>query len=94
MARRVGLGHIARTWVCTHDFSFWVPMTRLLLVLSFLTVLLPSLGAAQDRTWLQLEAQRSLLSAEERVRDYAGFLPDVKRVFGRRGLVRCGLGPL
>ena len=34
-------------------------------------------GSAQDRVWVQVEAQPTLREAEDRARAYAGAFPDV-----------------
>ena len=36
-----------------------------------------TISAAAQSAWVQVEAQPSLAQAQERVRDYAQFLPDV-----------------
>ena len=69
-------------------------MTRL--IFSALLALVFSLRAAhaqEDAAWIQVEAQPSLLQAEERVRDYAEFLPNVNGFSIRSGWYAVALGP-
>lgn len=69
-------------------------MTRL--IFSALLALVLSLRAAiaqEDAAWIQVEAQPSLLQAEERVRDYAEFLPNVNGFSIRSGWYAVALGP-
>lgn len=47
----------------------------------------------QEAAWIQVEAQPSLLEAEQRARDYAGFLPNVNGFSIRSGWYAVALGP-
>ena len=68
-------------------------MKRTLLMLS--TALYFSAGAvwAQETTYIQIEAQPSLTRAEDRLRDYASYLPDVNGFSLGRGWYGIALGP-
>lgn len=69
-------------------------MTRL--IFSAIFSLLLSLSAAfaqEEASWIQVEAQPSLLEAEERVRDYAEFLPNVNGFAIGSGWYAVALGP-
>ncbi len=68
-------------------------MKRTLLMLS--TALYFSAGAvwAQETTFIQIEAQPSLTRAEDRLRDYASYLPDVNGFSLGGGWYGIALGP-
>lgn len=68
-------------------------MTRLILAVLFTFTLGLRAVFAQDASWIQVEAQPSLLDAEERVRDYAEFLPNVNGFSIGSGWYAVALGP-
>ena len=51
-------------------------------------------AAAQDKTWLQIEAQPNLSTAMDRVRAYAALFPDVEGYKLRTGWYGIALGPM
>ncbi len=51
------------------------------------------MASAQDRAWVQIEAQPSLAKAEERARAYAAVFPDVEGFRLRSGWYAVMLGP-
>lgn len=66
------------------------------LFIATLLALVPMLSPASaqdDRSWIQVEALPSLLEAEERVRDYAEFLPNVNGFAVGSGWYAVALGP-
>lgn len=69
-------------------------MTRLIFSAIFALVLsLRAVFAQEEAAWIQVEAQPSLLEAEERVRDYAEFLPNVNGFAIGSGWYAVALGP-
>ncbi|WP_323767890.1 trypsin-like peptidase domain-containing protein [Marinovum sp.] len=69
-------------------------MTRLFFATVFALVSSLSAVSAQDnRAWIQVEALPSLLEAEERVRDYAEYLPNVNGFAVGSGWYAVALGP-
>ncbi|WP_420860775.1 trypsin-like peptidase domain-containing protein [Algirhabdus cladophorae] len=63
-----------------------------ILVSSFVWVLF-AFGAAAQTVWVQIEAQPTLAQAQERVRDYSRFLPDVNGFALPGGWYAIALGP-
>jgi len=57
------------------------------------TVIAGSLATAQDRAWVQIEAQSTLASAQERARAYAAAFPDVAGFQMTSGWYAIVLGP-
>ena len=69
-------------------------MTRLFFATLCALVFSLSAAIAQDnRAWIQIEALPSLLEAEDRVRDYAEFLPNVNGFAVGSGWYAVALGP-
>lgn len=69
-------------------------MTRLFFATLLALVFSISAASAQDnRAWIQVEALPSLLEAEERVRDYAEYLPNVNGFAVGSGWYAVALGP-
>lgn len=69
-------------------------MTRLFFASLFALVFcLRAVSAQEDRAWIRVEALPSLLEAEDRVRDYAEFLPNVNGFAIGSGWYAVVLGP-
>ncbi len=69
--------------------AFW----RVMAVVVGLWAALGGAGSAQDRVWVQVEAQPTLREAEDRARAYAGAFPDVSGYRLRSGWYAILLGP-
>jgi len=67
-------------------------MKRLLIALTFIFSSL-SAAQAQDRAWVQIEAQPTLASAQDRARAYATLLPDVSGFYLGSGWYGIAVGP-
>jgi peptidoglycan hydrolase-like protein with peptidoglycan-binding domain len=68
-------------------------MRILAVLLGLFAHLFVSPATAQDRTWLQIEAQPSLNTAMDRARAYAALFPDVEGYKLRTGWYGIALGP-
>ena len=68
---------------------------RILILVCWLTgVSLLSPAFAQDKSWLQIEAQPSLNTAMDRARAYSSIFPDVEGYRLKTGWYGIGLGPM
>lgn len=69
----------------------WLSVFLLSVLVGFVAMTREAL--AQDRVWIQIEAQPSLVEAQERVRDYAANLADVNGFALGGGWYAIALGP-
>ncbi len=85
-------------WRCDTPFAvgmgFLARMRYLILLAGLIgTMLFGAVAQAQDRAWLQIEAQPTLREAEDRARAYASAFPDVSGFSLRSGWYGIVLGP-